>query len=274
MKILVWWVLTLAGVSQMVQAQNVEPRVSSASQAWEQWRTGTAPATVDLPSRQQDRDAAARRGARTAHNQVSAAGANIGKALGMGEEADSVLKALEDVAGDNNARRTQNAIRQSRQALERAGLLDDGDRDYEPRGVPEGQPEVPSSCEGRPECQECFIAAKTDLDSTRHRLERLRAIYSSTMSDTKAKIAFADGASAVHGVSALAWQKYKMDITQSVKGLKHAYDNKYAELITQLHTDLQGLSHCEATIMQTPDWYDRFGFIYYQFMKDRYKRID
>jgi hypothetical protein len=34
------------------------------------------------------------------------------------------------------------------------------------------------------------------------------------------------------------------------------------------------LAACEERFFDTADWYDRYGFIYYAFMANRYKRAD
>ncbi len=34
-----------------------------------------------------------------------------------------------------------------------------------------------------------------------------------------------------------------------------------------------GLSTCEAQY-GVPDWYDRFGYMYFEFMRDKYRRSD
>jgi hypothetical protein len=182
------------------------------------------------------------------------------------------MKARMPLARGQGYGRVADAARQAREYLGRSGLVDPADRDYEPVEAPDGHPEVPASCEENPACTECYGGALDKLDNTRYRLERLRAIYTSTHSEAKAKIAFADGVSGFHGMSALAWQRYKIDVMKSLKGLDRAYDSKYVELMEALLDNLKGIAQCEEQVMRVPDGYDRFGFTYYLFMKDRYKR--
>jgi hypothetical protein len=255
------------------------PRLSGPGQAWEEWRTRGG--TNERAASQFGREAAeranavreARRaGVASALGRVDTEAARVAAALGSADEVAETLQQLEEIATSQGAPRTARAAAAARRLLERSGLVDPADAAHEPREAPDGQPDVPSSCEGNPACQQCYGEAMDKLDNTRYRLERLRAIYSSTYSWAKGKIAFADGVSGFHGMSALAWQKYKIGVMQSLKNLDGNYDNKYAELMEALLDNLQGISSCEARIMNVPDWYDRFGFVYYQFMKDAYKR--
>jgi hypothetical protein len=284
MKLIAWLTLLLLPIWQSyAYAQNSAPRLSSPGQVWNEWRARApvqnvpvTPALLDAQNaRKQREDAlkeASARGAASAERGVHAVTGAIAQGLGQAEKAEEVLRAIEDGANARGHTGAANAARAAREALERLGLVDPSDRDYTPRAAPDGQPDVPSSCDGNPACQECFGMALDKLEDTRLRLERLRAVYASTMTDVKARISFADGASAVHGVSALAWQKYKLDVMRSLKGLDRAYDNKYAELMTALLNDLKGIGVCEANMMKVPDWYDRYGYIYYTFMKSAYSR--
>ena len=272
------WVLcgTVAGAPAVAGTAQLAP-------AWEEWRSHRAEPSAAQRATVREGEARARqvreavqeaegRGAYTAFERAGTAAEWISKGLGYAEEAGDTLDELERAAKDEGAPRAAAAVRSVREALERAGILDPADRDYEPREVPDGQPDVPSSCEGISECLQCYVPAMDGLNATRLRLEKLRALYASTYKYAKAKISFADGASAVHGVSALAWQKYKSGVNASLKQLDRAYDDKYAELMERLLSDLEEIDRCEAEIMEVPNWYDRYGFVYYAFMKDAYRK--
>jgi hypothetical protein len=41
-----------------------------------------------------------------------------------------------------------------------------------------------------------------------------------------------------------------------------------------MQTSLQALGKCEEEFFKERDWYNRFGYIYYSFMADRYKSPD
>ena len=71
------------------------------------------------------------------------------------------------------------------------------------------------------------------------------------------------------GVAALAWQQQRILIEKDYKTFTEHYKTKYNELITGLHTALQEIDACESE-HGLSNWYNRFGFMYYDFMKERY----
>lgn len=153
------------------------------------------------------------------------------------------------------------------------GLLHPSDQAAEPNYRPEGMPDVPSACAGNAACTECYTEAQGKLNQARRALERLRSIGAATKKRTDKAIALGDaGAGAIPGsVSALAWIKEKKGIEAELETFKGAYDNKYRELLRNLHDHLLAIGRCEEQLgMQ--DWYNRYGFVYYQFMEERYKR--
>ncbi len=77
----------------------------------------------------------------------------------------------------------------------------------------------------------------------------------------------------MHGVAGMAWQAERIKIQKSVEELQAAYDNKYNELIQGLADDMMELNICEAKF-GVEDWYDRFGYMYFEFMKEKYQRKD
>lgn len=156
--------------------------------------------------------------------------------------------------------------------------------------APENLPEVPSYCsepvlvfegEGRMDyamrpnqnCAQCFTDARLRFNQTRLDLEKLRVIYSCTKKMSNAALAAGDSMAGIHGYSGIIWQGLRYDIQLSVDKLEAAYDAKYPELISKLHAAMIDMSICEAQY-GVEDWYDRFGFVYYEFMKDAYKRKD
>lgn len=263
--------LPLAGLAQDAR------QLSGAGQAWNDWSSANRRGLAEATRAQGGGQPATGALGPVRGDPVSGIAAAIAKGLGAatgaatGDDAGKQLDELARLLGRNGVPQGRAAVERVRRALESTGLLDPADGDSQPR-VPSGAPAVPSACEGNPACTACYGQATTDLDTTRIRLEKLRALYSSTYRYGKNMIAFADGVSAVHGVAALAWQTRKVDVLKSLKNLDRAYDAKYEELIRQLHADLQGYGRCEAEQAQVPDWFDRFGFMYYQFMKTTYTR--
>ena len=104
-------------------------------------------------------------------------------------------------------------------------------------------------------------------------LGRLWCIYTNTKNFNNAAIAFGDNTSGIHAVTGLSWQYARAGIVETYNHFKGTYDSKYIALIASLQRALMQISSCENAYGE-PDWYQRFGFIYYEFMKERYKRID
>ncbi|OGW59680.1 MAG: hypothetical protein A2V83_04215 [Nitrospirae bacterium RBG_16_64_22] len=147
-----------------------------------------------------------------------------------------------------------------------------GDAAYDPDFSPEGSPEVPSRCAASAECEACFEQAQGKLNFMRYNLEKLRIIYRSTKDYADKAMAFGDSVSSIHGVSGLAWQHEKAGIQKSLDKLGGTYDQKYHGMMRSLRGALQEMAECEKRHFGEPDWYNRFGFIFYSFMEDRYRR--
>jgi len=137
-----------------------------------------------------------------------------------------------------------------------------------------GAPEVPTSCADSEACGQCFTDAQRKLNGMRVNLERLRCVYRAASDFTQAAISFGDNASGIHAVTGLAWQSERAGIIEAFEHLKHSYDEKYQQMLPNLRGALEAIGQCEAQHFQNRDWYSRFGFMYYTFMADRYKRSD
>ncbi len=130
-----------------------------------------------------------------------------------------------------------------------------------------------STCRGRAECQMCYRDAVKKMDFYRKQLGRMSCIYKNTTSFSGSAISFGDSYSGFHGMSGAAWQVQKGSIRQSLTKLKVTYDSKYSEFIKGLGTSLREFDACE-TQFGGADWYQKNGFIYFEFMQEKYKRND
>ena len=146
------------------------------------------------------------------------------------------------------------------------------DGPFDPNYTPPGMPQVPSNCAGSKECGVCYEEAHGKLTAVLVRLEKLRVLGTSTHAWIARALSFGDDTSSIHGIAGLAWQTERRKIEQSVGTFDAAYDAKYAELIGLLSEALHAIDECEARFFGERDWYNRFGFIYFTFMSDRYKR--
>lgn len=146
--------------------------------------------------------------------------------------------------------------------------------------IPGGMPSVPTYCyeadmdeSGEGPCAKCFEQARAGFNEVRYKFIKLAIIYRCTKSFADKSMAFGDDVSSVHGVSGLAWQAEKRRIEESVERLKKSYDDKYIELLQRLQESMIDIAECEEQFGER-DWYDRFGFMFYEFMKEKYRRTD
>lgn len=132
---------------------------------------------------------------------------------------------------------------------------------------------MPSSCADQQGCEGCYEGSINRMTTVRRSLSRLSCIRMNTKKFTDAAVSFGDNVSGIHGVMGLAWQAERRGIMKALEDFNKSYDKKYTELIESLQTALKGINDCEAKFgMQ--DWYPRFGFMYYEMMKEKYKRTD
>jgi hypothetical protein len=165
-----------------------------------------------------------------------------------------------------------NIANASRDFGESFPILNPDDERFDPDYNPPGTPEVPISCGEDEECQSCYARAQHNVNFVRVQFEKLRAIYDATTKYADTAIAFGDNVSGIHGAMGLAWQAERVGIQKSVEKLGRTYDGKYKDMLGSLKNSLDQISVCEAKHFNTPDWYNRFGFIYYEFMAARYSR--
>lgn len=132
---------------------------------------------------------------------------------------------------------------------------------------------MPTGCADDAGCGSCYQESIGRLNTVRKSLSRMSCIYHNTKRFTDAAISFGDNVSGIHGVMGLAWQSERRGIEQSLVNFEKTYDTKYKELMESLQIALNGISRCEAQYGME-NWYQRFGFIYFEMMKEKYKRTD
>jgi hypothetical protein len=150
--------------------------------------------------------------------------------------------------------------------------LSHDDEQYEEDYEPKGMPKVPSKCAESDECRSCFEPAYERLTAVRIRFEKLRRIYAWTANYKARAFALGDSAAGMHGLAGLAWVGERVKLERQFGQFEASYDAKYEELIAELRAALEQIAACEEQVYGEQDWYNRFGFIYYQFMADRYRR--
>lgn len=132
---------------------------------------------------------------------------------------------------------------------------------------------MPTNCRRGTECGECFISATRELNFVRRQLGRLSCIYQNTKNFNTSALAFGDNASGIHAVTGLAWQNARGEIVQAMNSFKGTYDRKYIDMIGSLERALKAIDRCESQFGED-GWYQRSGFIYLEFLKDKYRRED
>jgi hypothetical protein len=191
---------------------------------------------------------------------------------------------------ENNEKEQREKLDKVREHTEKAYKILKGGKDlwdaYKNLGscmntaIPAGMPSVPTYCyeadrdeSGEGDCAKCFEQARASFNEVRYKFIKLAIIYRCTKSFADKSMAFGDDVSSVHGVSGLAWQAEKRKIEESVERLKKSYDDKYIELLQRLQESMIDIAECEEQFGER-DWYDRFGFMFYEFMKEKYRRTD
>lgn len=132
---------------------------------------------------------------------------------------------------------------------------------------------IPTGCLEEEGCAQCYEQAIRNMNVIRRSLARMSCIYSNTKKFNESAIAFGDNVSGMHGVMGLAWQHERKGIQEQFDQFKKTYDDKYTDLVNALQQNLYSINDCENQYGMK-DWYQRFGFIYFEMMKEKYKRID
>ncbi len=154
------------------------------------------------------------------------------------------------------------------------GPLSKGDGDLAPNYEPQGAPSVPSKCMENPDCRPCYEKAYKGVNKTRINLERVRARYAFAHRFTTQGTAFMQGvANVAGGAAALGAQVETIKVNSAVSEFDQVVRKKNTELLGVLKGNLQEVSSCEAKYYKNDDWYDRYGYIYYQFMVAHYDYV-
>ena len=151
--------------------------------------------------------------------------------------------------------------------------LTDADKKADPDYNPPGGPQVPSSCDESKiaGCKDCYQSAYENLYKLRGNFEKLRSIKIATEDFTKSSLSFGDSVSGVHGVAGLGWQAERRKIEASFKNFEKIYKAKHQQLSDKLGENLKEIDQCEAQYYGEKDWYNRYGYMYFTFMTDRYR---
>lgn len=158
------------------------------------------------------------------------------------------------------------------------------DLEFDPNVRPAGFPGLPVSCGAASrgsgseasgeDCQRCYRDAQASLHKAAFTLEKLRILHKRTKAVVDKAVSFGDTTSGIHAVSGLAWQTERTKIVKSIKKMDEAFDAKKPELMGRLKAALDEIGECEAKHFANPDWYNRFGFMYYETMNAKTIRAE
>ncbi len=139
-----------------------------------------------------------------------------------------------------------------------------------PRNPP-NTPALPYRCVEDAACRACFDRARSNLDKHRLNLEKVRGIYQYTHKFTDEGIAFMQSvANQAGGIAALGAQDEANKVNAALADFDAVVGAKNTELLGKLKQGLEDIAVCEAEYYGTEDWFDRYGFTYYQFMQANY----
>ena len=133
-------------------------------------------------------------------------------------------------------------------------------------------PRVPAACAVDPRCSACFAPAYGNLSVVRGKLENNRIVLANYTRRMNAIDDAGRGLGSMHGGLGIVYMQNKVEWDQQRRHIAGIYDERYTALLTDLQAALRGIEACEQAYGNTPGWYDRFGFMYYEFMAARYKR--
>jgi hypothetical protein len=190
---------------------------------------------------------------------------------GHSEPAEQSMSDLLSVGGKFNDAFA--AARNAADWWDASNLLDSvTDPSYEVTPDDSATPDVPTTiCAGSAECTACYARAFSQLSDMRFNLETLRVVGKSTSDYVAKSLALGDGLSGVTGLAALEWQRQRRGINTEFDTFKRDYDKKYDGMMKGLKSAMDHWNQCEAQFGER-DWYVRFGYMYEQFMRDKYKR--
>jgi hypothetical protein len=132
---------------------------------------------------------------------------------------------------------------------------------------------VPSSCGDNADCKDCYLKAYKEINFLRRQLARYNCYVNNVKKFADASITFGDKWSGVHPMAGIAWVSQKAGINKELDNLKGTIKKKNGIWLENLKKALMQVHECEAQNGQ-PDWYQRYGNLFFELIKEKYTRID
>jgi hypothetical protein len=158
--------------------------------------------------------------------------------------------------------------------LEEFGYIDPREAAIQKNMNPPGMPLLPSRCAKDPECGPCFKKANKDLMEARSLLETQYVIYKQTELATGRIIELGDAAAGMSSIAKFVWdqEKHGTTVTALQEKFYGQYDTNLEKLLRNVNDALIAQAGCERKAFDDQDWYNRYGWLYYSFLRDRYTR--
>jgi hypothetical protein len=149
--------------------------------------------------------------------------------------------------------------------------LADSDRQAQAAFDHDPGPSVPSSCMENAECNACFGPAVERIDFNRYWLLRARILTVNTVKVGKAGLAMLDAVTGMAQAAGPVLQRIERPTLEaSLTTLRAKYEEKAGIYLNGLDAGMRALGECEAQHFGTRDWYQRYGYLYVSFMRERF----
>ena len=133
-------------------------------------------------------------------------------------------------------------------------------------------PTVPRSCASGP-CAECYEPVVERIDRLRYLLIMARNRASATVDLFKAGDQLANAVSGAQSAAGIYVHETRGEmLDQPIARLRSVYEEKAGQMLANLERALRDLGGCEARHFGVTDWYERFGYMYMTYMRDKYEK--
>lgn len=133
-------------------------------------------------------------------------------------------------------------------------------------------PTVPTSCASGP-CAECYEPVILRIDRLRYLLIMARNRASATTALWRAGDQLANAVSGAHSAVGIYVHETRGEMLDApIARLRTVYEEKAGQMLANLERALRDLGTCEARHFGMTDWYERFGYMYMTYMRDKYEK--
>jgi hypothetical protein len=204
---------------------------------------------------------------RAGHDYSMREGRRAARAAGMVKTGMKALGGLEKLYGAASA---AGSLSNSWESLKDFQGLTDEDKDaLAAAELGNSAPVIPSKCALSDACTDCMQPAFDGLNELRLGWVKLDLLYRKTRKVRDDAIALGDAiASLPH--AGLGWGPEKIKINRAFAEFETSYTSQHQKGIRRLEELLREIGACEREHLGGDGWYNTFGFLYVEFMRERY----